>query len=447
MLCLSTRGQSASIPLHQAIIQGIAPDGGLYLPERIPQIDLPVLLASETYPEAALQIMSPFFVGDLLAEKLPGMIERAFDFQAPLKSLNTKKDFLLELFHGPTSAFKDVGARFLAECFAAVPAKNKIRTILVATSGDTGGAVAAAFHQHDNVRVMVLFPDGRVSARQAHQLSCFGDNIHSYRVQGSFDDCQRLVKAAFADKALSEQYALTSANSINLGRLLPQMSYYAWAAVQYSKLKGNEQALNFVIPSGNLGNAFAAILAKAAGAPIGDIVLATNANHVLSDFFDTGEYKPRDSVGTLANAMDVGAPSNLERLRSLYPDEKFHQAILKVESVSDDEIRRAIPVTLDKYDEIVCPHTACGMVALERLRDAGDQRDWCVVATAHPAKFETVVEPLIQQSIVIPEPLQKLLNRPANAGLLEPNLDALKSALKSALENAVKSAKKAIKFD
>jgi threonine synthase len=433
MLCLSTRGQSPSIPLHQAIIEGIAPDGGLYLPEHIPQIDMNALLAANTYQEAALQVMAPFFAGDLLAEKLPGMIERAFNFPVPLKPLNTKNDFLLELFHGPTSAFKDVGARFLAECFSAVPAKNRTRTILVATSGDTGGAVAAAFHQHENVRVMVLFPDGRVSARQAHQLSCFGDNIHSYRVQGSFDDCQRLVKAAFADKDLSEQYALTSANSINLGRLLPQMSYYAWAAVQYDRQENGRQKLNFIIPSGNLGNAFAAILARAAGAPIGDIVLATNANDVVKDFFDTGQYTPRESLSTLANAMDVGAPSNLERLRYLYPDNEIHQAILKIESVGDGEIRRAIPVTLDKYDEIICPHTACGMVALERLRDTGDTRDWCVVATAHPAKFETVVEPLIQQSIAVPALLQTLLDRPANAGLLEPELNALKSALGKAL--------------
>ncbi len=432
MLCLSTRGQSPSIPLHQAIIEGIAPDGGLYLPEHIPQIHLPELLASETYQEAALQIMSPFFVGDLLAEKLPGIIERAFNFPAPLKQLNTKRDFLLELFHGPTSAFKDVGARFLAECFAAVPTGNKIRTILVATSGDTGGAVAAAFYKHENVRVMVLFPEGRVSARQAHQLSCFGDNIHSYRVQGSFDDCQRLVKAAFADAQLSEQFSLTSANSINLGRLLPQMSYYAWAAVQHANLNRNNGLLNFIIPSGNLGNAFAAILAKAAGVPIGDIVLATNANTVLPDFFATGEYTPRDSLSTLANAMDVGAPSNLERLRYFYPDNKIHDAILKIESVSDDEIRRAIPVTLDKYGEVICPHTACGMVALERLRDAGDQRDWCVVATAHPAKFETVVEPLIQQSVAIPQPLQELLDRAAESGLLKPELNDLKSALEKA---------------
>ncbi|MGH8050423.1 MAG: threonine synthase [Arenimonas sp.] len=434
MLCISTRGQSPAIPLHQAIIEGIAPDGGLYLPEHLPQINLPALLASETYQEAALAVMSPFFASDLLADKLPGMIERAFNFPTPLKQLNTQQDFLLELFHGPTSAFKDVGARFLAECFAAVPAKNKTRTILVATSGDTGGAVAAAFHQHDNVRVVVLFPDGRVSARQAHQLSCFGDNIQSYRVQGSFDDCQRLVKSAFADKALSEQYALTSANSINLGRLLPQMSYYAWAAVQYAKSKGNKQALNFIIPSGNLGNAFAAMLAKTAGAPIGDIVLVTNANTVVPDFFDTGKYIPRDSLSTLANAMDVGAPSNLERLRFLYPEAKIHQAIIKVESAGDDEIRRAIPVTLDKYDEIICPHTACGMVALERLRDAGDTRDWCVVATAHPAKFETVVEPLIQQNIKVPEPLQKLLNRLAHAEQLAPELIYLKAALELTIE-------------
>lgn len=425
MLCLSTRGQSPAIPLHQAIIEGIAPDGGLYLPKHIPQIDVPSLMKSSSYQQAALQIMAPFFAGDVLQEKLPGMIERAFDFPVPLKKLSSSNDFLLELFHGQTSAFKDVGARFLAQCFAAVPAHNKTRTILVATSGDTGGAVAAAFHGHQNVRVIVLFPDGRVSARQAHQLSCFGDNIHSFRVQGSFDDCQRLVKAAFADKALSEKHGLTSANSINLGRLLPQMSYYAWAAVQYAAMRNNAAALNFIIPSGNLGNAFAAVLAKLAGAPIGDIVLATNANHVVSNFFDTGEYKPVASLSTLANAMDVGAPSNLERLRYLYPEQKIHQAIFKVESVADDEIRAAIPAALGKNHEIVCPHTACGMVALDRIRASGDQRDWCAVATAHPAKFETVVEPLIHQTLVIPQALQQLLNRPACAEPLVPELSAL----------------------
>ncbi len=429
MLCISTRGNSTAVPLHQAVIEGIAPNGGLYLPEHIPQIDVAALLGSSTYQQAAVQVMQPFFSDDVLSEKLPGMIERAFNFPVPLKTLDTQNDFLLELFHGPTSAFKDVGARFLAECFSAVPANNKTRTILVATSGDTGGAVAAAFHQQENVRVIVLFPDGGVSARQAHQLGCFGDNIHSYRVQGNFDDCQRLVKAAFADASLSKKYALTSANSINLGRLLPQMSYYAWAAVQYAKQNSNKKALNFIIPSGNLGNAFAAILARASGVPIGDIVLATNANYVLSDFFSTGQYSPSDSLSTLANAMDVGAPSNLERLRYLYPDQKIHLAILNIESVSDDEIRRAIPVTLDNYNEVICPHTACGMVALERLRDTGEKRDWCVVATAHPAKFETVVEPLLQQAIVVPEALQKLLDRPTYAEILAPDLNALETVL------------------
>ena len=429
MLCLSTRGNAAAVPLHQAIIAGIAPDGGLYLPEHIAQINVAALLGSGTYQQAALQVMQPFFSNDVLSEKLPGIIERAFNFPVPLKTLNTQNDFLLELFHGPTSAFKDVGARFLAECFSAIPAKNKTRTILVATSGDTGGAVAAAFHQQQNVRVFVLFPDGGVSARQAHQLGCFGDNIHSYRVQGNFDDCQRLVKVAFADAGLSDKYALASANSINLGRLLPQMSYYAWAAVQYAKQNNNKNALNFIIPSGNLGNAFAAILARAAGVPIGDIVLATNANHVLSDFFSTGQYSPSDSLRTLANAMDVGAPSNLERLRYLYPDQKIHQAILNIESVGDDEIRRAIPATLDNYNEVICPHTACGMVALERLRDAGKKRDWCVVATAHPAKFETVVEPLLHRAIAVPEALQQLLDRPTYAEILAPDLNALATVL------------------
>jgi threonine synthase len=428
MHCISTRGKSPAIAISNAIIDGIAPDGGLYLPERMPTIDKKGLLQSENFQQAALQVISPFFVDDVLQKKLPDMIMLAFNFPAPLKKLAANNDFLLELFHGPTSAFKDVGARFLAQCFAAVPS-NKTRTILVATSGDTGGAVASAFHQQENVRVLVLFPDGRVSARQAHQLSCFGDNIHSYRVQGSFDDCQRLVKAAFADAQLSEKYSLTSANSINLGRLLPQMSYYAWAAVQYANLNGKTDALNFIIPSGNLGNAFAAVLARSAGAPIGDIVLATNANPVLADFFASGQYSPRDSISTLANAMDVGAPSNLERLRYLFPDKTIHHAIAAVEAVSDEEIRSAIPAVLSAQNEIVCPHTTCGMVALQRIRNTGDQRDWCVVATAHPAKFETVVEPLIHRPVDVPKALQALLQRPASAQALQPELQDLKRVL------------------
>ena len=421
---ISTRNASPAATLSAAIAAGLATDGGLYVPERLPE---PRELApGANLAETATDLLRPFFAGDGLEGELASICKAAFDFPAPLKPLATPRDHVLELFHGPTAAFKDFGARFLAQCLTRLRrAEGKPLTILVATSGDTGAAVAAAFHKQPGLRVVVLYPDGRVSPRQAHQLGCFGDNVTALRVAGSFDDCQALVKQALNDAALQGQAPLSSANSISLGRLLPQMSYYAHAALAHRAATGN--ALNFVIPTGNLGNALAAILARALGVPLGRIVLATNANRVLPDYFAGGEYAPQASVATIANAMDVGAPSNFERLRWLYRgDDAALRAAFASASVDDATIREVIARRFREHGEIFCPHTATAIRVLEDLRTAGEGGDWAVAATAHPAKFESVVEPLVGKAVDVPPALEELLQRPAHAEPMAPSYEALK---------------------
>ncbi|MET0582668.1 MAG: threonine synthase [Pseudoxanthomonas sp.] len=424
---ISTRNNSPAATLSQAIAAGLAADGGLYVPERMPAAGSQEI--GSDIAETASHLMAPFFADDPLAGELPAICREAFDFPAPLVSLATTDDHALELFHGPTAAFKDFGARFLAACLARLRKReDRPLTILVATSGDTGAAVAAAFHGQPGLRVIVLYPDGRVSPRQAHQLGCFGDNITALRVSGSFDDCQALVKRALNDGELQAQAPLSSANSISLGRLLPQMSYYAHTALAHKRETG--EAMNFVIPTGNLGNAMAAIMARSLGVSIGRIVLATNANDVLPEFFSGAEYAPTASVATLANAMDVGAPSNFERLRWLYRgDDAALRADFTAESVNDYEIRNTIQDRYSKHGEVFCPHTATAVRVLEGLRSQGAAGDWSVVATAHPAKFESVVEPLIGTALEVPPALAELLSRPAHADLIQADYEVFRARI------------------
>jgi len=413
MTYVSTRGHAPAIGLGAALVAGLAPDGGLYVPASLPRFDVADFDGCDSLPAIAARLLRPFFAGDALADALDAICAEALDLPAPLRAM-AQDTWLLELFHGPTAAFKDFAARFLAACFARLRPRDvdAVRTVLVATSGDTGAAVAAAFHRRPGFRVVILYPDGRVSPRQAHQLGAFGDNVRALRVAGSFDDCQALVKRALADDALKARIALTSANSISLGRLLPQMAYYALAALQRRRAGGAPPA--FIVPTGNLGNAFAAILARACGLPIGAVVLATNANRTLPDFFAGADYAPRASVATLANAMDVGAPSNFERLRWLCPDDADLRRAVTAEAVDDATIR----TTLRAYAErglVVCPHTATALHVLDRRRAAGDHGDAVVVATAHPAKFDTIIEPLLGHPVDTPPALAALLARPAEA--------------------------------
>jgi threonine synthase len=429
MMYVSTRGGGAPITLSEALARGLASDGGLYVPEQFPEphVQLP---PPRSLPDIGNWLLKPFFEGDPLEAELGAICDEALYLPAPVVETTEPNTFLLELFHGPTAAFKDFGARFLASCLAAPRMFDAPPlTILVATSGDTGSAVAAAFHLRPTFRVVVLYPDGRVSPRQAHQLGAFGDNIHSFRVAGSFDDCQALAKLAFNDPLLREAVPLSSANSISLGRLLPQMSYYAAAALRWEAL--NQSRANFVIPTGNLGNAMACVWARALGLPIGEIVLATNANRALPDFLASGEYRPRPAISTLANAMDVGAPSNLERLRHFMPDFERLRHALSAEAVQDAEISRVIRSSESRYGHVVCPHTATALAVIERRRTQGDRRPWIAVATAHPAKFEGVVEPLVGHPVDVPDSLAEILARPAHAEPLAADYDDLVGVLRA----------------
>ena len=426
---LSTRGASPAASLSQAIAAGLAPDGGLYVPDHLPALRVEDFKTDGSLADTAASLLAPFFAGDALAAELPAICAEALTFPTPLRALPQHPNTaVLELFHGPTAAFKDVGARFLAACLRRVRGDSAtLLTILVATSGDTGAAVGAAFHRQPGVEVVILYPDGRVSPRQAHQLGCFGDNVQALRVQGRFDDCQRMVKAALNDAALQAHSPLSSANSISLGRPLPQMSYYAHAALTW--WRAHREPLNLIVPTGNLGNALAAVWVRAMGLPLGQIRLACNANETLPDFFAGGDYTPREAVATLANAMDVGAPSNFERLRWTYPDAEQLRQSFDAQSVDDRTIAATISRHAREHGEVFCPHTATAMHVLDQLRASGDRAPWAVVATAHPAKFESVVEPLIGKPVDVPPALAAMLQRPASAEPMKAEDSALREWL------------------
>ena len=426
MKYLSTRGAPA-VSLDRALLDGIASDGGLYLPQRLPKFVLEDFSSAETIQQVALVYMTPYFEGSTLAGELQGVLGETFSFEipgSPIK-IDGNTETLLELFHGPTAAFKDVGAGFLAACISRLNQDVAAPlTILVATSGDTGGAVAAAFDGRPGVRVVVLYPEGRVSDRQAHQLTCWSDNVLSLAVKGSFDDCQTLVKAAMADAALSQRHRFSSANSINIGRLLPQSIYYADASLRHFRATGKKPG--FIIPTGNLGNAFACIMARESGLPIGDIVLATNANTLIGDYVLGAEWLPRVSIQTLASAMDVGNPSNMERLQKLLGDADVLRKHIRVFSADDENIRQEITAIHQDSGVTICPHTATAVFAYRQLaaKERAD-KDWILVATAHPAKFESIVEPLIGETVPLPDGLANIMSRPSRYSIIEPNMQSL----------------------
>ena len=427
MKFVSTRGETPPTAIDDALIAGLAPDGGLYMPERIPLFDN-ASAPTTSLADTATRVLAPYFAESRLRDALPALCGRAYNFDAPLVAMRGAGDSLLELFHGPTAAFKDYAARFLAEALAGLRTDvAPTTTILVATSGDTGAAVAGAFHRRSGFKVVILYPDGRVSPRQAPGLECWGDNVRTFRIDGNFDDCQRMAKTALSDRDLRERMALTSANSISLGRLLPQVAYYAHTALRFDFRHG--EPLNLIVPTGNLGNAAAALLAKRMGLPIGDIVLATNANDVLPRFFAGGDYAPESTKATLANAMDVGAPSNFERLRHWHSDDAALRAAVSAHAVDDATIRATISAAPERHGIVPCPHTACGLHVLETLRLHGDMRPWTVVATAHPAKFDSIVEPLVGHTVEVPPALAACLARPAHGETLAADDAALRVRL------------------
>jgi threonine synthase len=429
----STRGGSPSVALDEALAKGLAPDGGLYVPLGWPRFEPQDFAGCQTLAEVGARLVSPFAEGSTLAGRIPEIVAEAFDFQAPLLSLEGagqgERLRVLELFHGPTAAFKDFGARFLAAAFSRLRRDpGPPLHILVATSGDTGGAVAAAFHGRAGFEVSVLFPQGLVSPAQERQLTCWDGNVQSYAVAGTFDDCQRMVKEAFLDTELCGRRRLSSANSINLGRLLPQAVYYA--ASSLAEWRGTGQPLSYIIPSGNLGNAVACVWARHMGLPIGDIVLAHNANRTVPDLLERGVLEPRASIPTLASAMDVGNPSNLERLRDLHPALDDLRASVRAVSVGDEAIKRRIRDGHRRFGQCWCPHTAVAAEAWSGL-SAEERRakPWCLVATASPAKFPETVEPLLGTRVPIPAALEDLFRRPTRVRTLAADYAALRAVL------------------
>jgi threonine synthase len=427
MKFVSTRGDSPEVSIGEAIRNGAAPDGGLYVPAEQARLD-PASLRHDSLAELGAQLLAPFFEGDPLAPHVPAICADAFDFPVPLVMPDGERSGLrlLELFHGPTGAFKDFGARFLMACFDRLGGADGPITILVATSGDTGGAVGCAAEGRAGVRAIILYPRGRVSPFQQHQLCCWGPPVSALEVDGDFDDCQRLVKAAFADPALAAARRLSSANSINIGRLLPQMVYLAAASLAVYRETGIVPG--FVLPTGNLGHVVATLWARDLGLPIGPVVAATNANRTLGDWYHSGgAYAPLPSQPTIANAMDVGAPSNFERLAML-PDPL--RQLAAVERVDDDAIRTRISLEYERSNYVLCPHSATAAEAWERLDPARrTERPWIVAATAHPYKFADVVEPLIGETLTPPPALAAILGRAAHARPIPATLEALAGAL------------------
>lgn len=427
MKYLSTRGGTSRLSFSEALSSGLAPDGGLFVPERFPTIGgiaPPGDGSTARLAAFAAELLEPFLVEDPLWPALPELCRRAFSFPIPTRALPDGTTSVLDLFHGPTAAFKDVGARFLAACCDRLGGGG---TVLVATSGDTGGAVAAAFSEVPGAETWILFPRGRVSARQRKQLTTWGRSARAFAVEGDFDACQALVKRAFADEEVRRARRLISANSINIGRLLPQLVYYAAASLQHLRRRGVPPG--FVIPSGNLGNAVAAFWALRMGFPIRRIALAFNANRAVPDFFATGEFRRAPTLETLASAMDVGAPSNFERLTHLYGGDLAPlRRDAEAHSVDDAAIGDAIEQGLSRWGSVWCPHTAAAVRVRERLGAA----DWIVVATAHPAKFETIVEPRIGRSVEVPPTLAAVLGREERFETIAPDWEAFRAMLLSA---------------
>ena len=427
MKWISTRGGSPPITFIDALFAGTAPDGGLYMPERLDPLPAGTVdrLRGADIVEIGTTIGLHILRDEITRQALEPLIREALDFPVPVVKV-TDRISVLELFHGPTMAFKDVGARVQARLLHHFTDGTPL-TILVATSGDTGSAVAQAFHRVPDSRVVVLYPEGQVSDVQEAQMASLGDNITALAVRGTFDDCQRLVKQAFADDDLRSHVWLTPANSINLGRLLPQVFYYFLLA-------GVDGAQGPVVsvPSGNFGNLTAGLIAKRIGMPIAQFVAATNVNDAVPEYLESGIYEPRPSIATVANAMDVGAPSNFERVQSLYNSDltALRQDIVGF-AYEDAQVIAEIGHVYREHGYVLDPHSAIAWLALQdRLVDQPDARG-VFLATAHPAKFREVVEPAIGRSIELPRALADAISRPRHSISMPGDYNALEDFLRA----------------
>lgn len=425
----SLQRQSPVVGFKEAAIRGQAPDKGLYFPEKIPVFDKAFLDDIEhlSKEEIAYRVISPY-VGDAIPEAdLRKIVSETVNFDIPLVRI-TEKISTLELFHGPTLAFKDVGARFMSRCLGhfSKTIDDKV-VVLVATSGDTGGAVAHGFYDVPGVEVVILYPSGKVSSVQEKQLTTLGKNIRALEVSGSFDDCQRLVKQAFADTELTQQLFLTSANSINVARWLPQQFYYLFAWQQW---KDKQHPPVISVPSGNFGNICAGLLAYHSGMPVQHFIAACNANAVVPEFLQTGEYQPKPAVATISNAMDVGDPSNFVRVLELFNQELGSlKNVLSSVSVSDVDTKKTIREVYSSYGYLPDPHGAVGYKALQQYLQSHPEEKGFFLETAHPVKFYDVVEPVIHSNIPLPDAVRGVMHLPKSSILMDNNYESLKEQL------------------
>jgi threonine synthase len=422
----STHHQAPKVSFREAVVKGIAEDGGLYFPEEVKKLPQTFFnrLKGMSLPEIGYEFLKLYAGGELPDAELKQLMEDVFTFDTPLVKVSDDV-YSLELFHGPTLAFKDVGARTLARFMSKFAGDKKI-TVLVATSGDTGSAVANGFFNMPNIEVVVLYPKGRVSRLQEKQMTTLGGNITALEVKGNFDDCQRMVKEAFADEDLNNKLQLSSANSINIARLLPQAVYYFSI---FSQLGKTDKPVVVSVPSGNLGNLTAGLLAAKAGVPVAKFIASANINKVFPDYVHTGLFTPRTSVATLSNAMDVGNPSNFSRIMELY-----HHSVEDVKndiaaySFDDEQTKANIAETYDKTGYILDPHGSVAHLGLKSYMEQGDFTG-VFLETAHPAKFHNTVEEAINKKIEFPERLQKSMNKKGNSVEVENTLESLKEFL------------------
>ena len=447
MRFVSTGGESPAADLRTALTRGLAPDGGLYLPERMESIDASILagLRGQSFSVVSRAVARHLLGSTIPAADLDRIVDAALNFEVPLVALSdvgSRSDdgstgddgsmddlYLLELFHGPTLAFKDVGARFMAQLLGYLGGEGGAPlTILAATSGDTGSAVAQAFFGVPDIRTVILFPKGKVTPLQERQFTTLGGNVHVLEVDGTFDDCQRLVKSAFSDPLLADEVRLSSANSINIGRLLPQIFYYVHAAAQ---LPAGSAPL-FSVPSGNFGNLTAGLMAKRLGVECRGFVAATNVNDVVPEYLRTGMVRPRPSTPTISNAMDVGDPSNLARILALYGGDVDRLRADVIGSVhDDDETRDRIAQVYRRTGYVLDPHSAVGYLGVEAGRRAFGEGPCVVLCTAHPVKFREAVEPVIGRSVPVPERLAACLQAERHVTPIPPETSAVRDFLRN----------------
>jgi threonine synthase len=435
MRLYSTNNKQHFVSLREAILKGLPEDNGLFMPETVPVLEDDFIknLGGFSFQEIAFRIARTLFMGEIPDDDLREIIYQSITFPAPLVRLDERK-YILELFHGPSLAFKDFGARFMARLMSYFNRdESEELVILVATSGDTGGAVAAGFYDAPGIRVVILYPSGKVSSLQEKQLTTLGKNITALEVDGSFDDCQALVKKAFLDRELNQRIRLSSANSINIARLIPQSFYYFEA---FKQLPGDEALVVFCVPSGNFGNLTAGLFARKMGLPVHHFIAATNINDVVPEYLHTGIYSPRPSSPTISNAMDVGNPSNFARMTDLFFGDTQECSTwnnMKKEvsghAFTDDETRKAIAEVCQKYHYTIDPHGAVGYLAALEYQKAHSETRIVVLETAHPSKFKDEIERILEKKVDIPKRLADLANKEKEAVWMENDFGKFKEWL------------------